>query len=227
MIRVAHPWSGSRCSLPIRIPAPNPGSATMNKQQPEINKGFSALGNMMSGFFIPGPDPDFFYPSRILSESRIRTGSRFRIRNTSTITWVLCSQRRRRRWAGGWGSRATRASTTARWTTSSTTRSPPSTSAKRSGAFLGEHWAVPAREYFSSSWIDYISASVSDPDPNWFRFKSGQWIRIWGIRIRIQEGRNDPQKKKNFHVLKCQMSFFWGLKASKASSVTWTSFIEA
>jgi hypothetical protein len=28
-----------------------------------------------------------------------------------------------------------------------------------------------------------------DPDPNWSRIQSGQWIRI-----RIQEAKNDPQK---------------------------------
>jgi hypothetical protein len=46
----------------------------------------------------------------------------------------------------------------------------------------------------------------------------GQWIRIQ-IRIRIQEGKNDPQKYekiKKFHVLKCMFSlgaedFFCGL----------------
>jgi hypothetical protein len=51
---------------------------------------------------------------------------------------------------------------------------------------------------------------VADPDPKWIRIQSGQWIRIqsgqWtrirnpdpesgsGIRIRIQEGNNDPQE---------------------------------
>ncbi len=47
---------------------------------------------------------------------------------------------------------------------------------------------------------------VSDPDPDWIRFQSGQWIRI-----RIQEGKNDPQKwGKNFlvHVLKVWMVSF-------------------
>jgi hypothetical protein len=36
---------------------------------------------------------------------------------------------------------------------------------------------------------------VSDPDldPDWIRIQSGQWIRI-----RIQEGKNDPQKEKKF-----------------------------
>jgi hypothetical protein len=48
----------------------------------------------------------------------------------------------------------------------------------------------------------------------------------FGIRIRIQEGKNDPQKKKTlknscFEVLDglfCEL---------KASSVTWTFFMEA
>jgi hypothetical protein len=45
------------------------------------------------------------------------------------------------------------------------------------------------------------------------------------IRIRIQEeGKNYPQKVNNFHVLKCWMSSFKGLKASP---VAWASFMEA
>ncbi len=39
---------------------------------------------------------------------------------------------------------------------------------------------------------------VVDPDPDWIRIQSGLWIRI-------QEGKNDPQK---FHVLKCWMASF-------------------
>jgi hypothetical protein len=35
------------------------------------------------------------------------------------------------------------------------------------------------------------SNSVSDPDPDWIRIQSGQWI--W---IRIHESNNDPQKKE-------------------------------
>jgi hypothetical protein len=34
-----------------------------------------------------------------------------------------------------------------------------------------------------------------DPDPYWIRIQSDQWIRI---RIQIQEGKNDPQSRKNF-----------------------------
>ncbi len=47
---------------------------------------------------------------------------------------------------------------------------------------------------------------VADPDPNWIRIKSCQWIQIpvFGIRIRIQEGKNDPQK-----VEKIRNFMFW------------------
>jgi hypothetical protein len=52
----------------------------------------------------------------------------------------------------------------------------------------------------------WLAARVADPDTNWIRIQSGRWFRI---RIRIQEGKNDPQewKKKNqkFHVLKCYL----------------------
>jgi hypothetical protein len=43
-------------------------------------------------------------------------------------------------------------------------------------------------------------------DPDWIRIQSGQWIRI-----RIQEGKNDPKKKKKFvnvYVLKGWMASF-------------------
>jgi hypothetical protein len=46
---------------------------------------------------------------------------------------------------------------------------------------------------------------VSDPDPDWIRIKFV--FRIW-FRTRIQESKNDPQKKKKgkkFHVLKYSM----------------------
>jgi hypothetical protein len=36
-------------------------------------------------------------------------------------------------------------------------------------------------------------ARVADPDPDWILIQLGQWIRI-RIRVRIQEGKNDPQK---------------------------------
>jgi hypothetical protein len=41
--------------------------------------------------------------------------------------------------------------------------------------------------------IFYFLLSVSDPDPDWIRFNkvSGSGF---GIRIRIQEDKNDPQK---------------------------------
>ncbi len=55
------------------------------------------------------------------------------------------------------------------------------------------------------------------------RIQSGQWIRI---RIRIQDGKNDPQKKKNLKnsCFKVLDGLFWELKAS---SVTWTFLMEA
>ncbi len=34
-----------------------------------------------------------------------------------------------------------------------------------------------------------VHIRVVDPDPDWIRIQSGLWIRI-----RIQEGKNDPQK---------------------------------
>jgi hypothetical protein len=44
--------------------------------------------------------------------------------------------------------------------------------------------------YFLEPNVDItFRTSVSDPDPDWIRIQSGQWI--W---IRIQEGKNDPTK---------------------------------
>jgi hypothetical protein len=40
-----------------------------------------------------------------------------------------------------------------------------------------------------------VSDPDLDPDPDWIRIQSDQWIRI---RIRIHEGKNDPQKEKKF-----------------------------
>jgi hypothetical protein len=48
----------------------------------------------------------------------------------------------------------------------------------------------------------------------------------FGIRIQIQEGKNDPQiwkKIKKFHVLKARCSFL----RAEGFFVTWTSFMEA
>jgi hypothetical protein len=42
----------------------------------------------------------------------------------------------------------------------------------------------------------------------------------FGIQIRIQEGKNDPRKKKRFHVLKCLMFSDEGIP------VAWSSFME-
>ena len=46
---------------------------------------------------------------------------------------------------------------------------------------------VPVPVPVPQHWKRSFSDSVSDPD--WIRIQSGQWIRI-----RIQEGKNDPQK---------------------------------
>jgi|LakMenEpi03Aug12_release.lakeMendotaPanAssembly.Ray.scaffolds.fasta_scaffold1628317_1 hypothetical protein len=37
----------------------------------------------------------------------------------------------------------------------------------------------------------YVEGSVVDPDPDWIRIQWGSWIRI---RIRIQDGKNGPEK---------------------------------
>jgi hypothetical protein len=47
--------------------------------------------------------------------------------------------------------------------------------------------------------------TVSDPDPDWIRIQSGQWIAS-GFGIRIQGGQKLPTKMgniKKFHVLNC------------------------
>ncbi len=50
--------------------------------------------------------------------------------------------------------------------------------------------ALGATVFIQGSFLlGYPILSFSDPD--WIRFQSGQWIRI---RIRIQEGKNGPQK---------------------------------
>jgi hypothetical protein len=43
---------------------------------------------------------------------------------------------------------------------------------------------------------DILYSRVSDPDPDWIRIQSGQWIRN-------QEGKNDPQKKKKICKSSC------------------------
>jgi hypothetical protein len=50
-----------------------------------------------------------------------------------------------------------------------------------------------------------VATSVSDPDPDWIRIQSCQWIRI-----RIQEGKKDPQKWKKLRNFKCWMFPFEG-----------------
>jgi hypothetical protein len=55
-----------------------------------------------------------------------------------------------------------------------------------------------------------VLATVSDPDLDWIRIQSGQWIRI---RILIQEGKKTHKKVEKiekFHVLKCWMFSFVG-----------------
>ncbi len=44
--------------------------------------------------------------------------------------------------------------------------------------------------------MSYVRITVSDSDPDWIRIQSGQLIRRsgYGFRIRIQEGKNGPQK---------------------------------
>jgi hypothetical protein len=52
-------------------------------------------------------------------------------------------------------------------------------------------------------WTLIQLSSVSDPERDWVRIQSSQWIRI-----RIQEGKNYQKKMKKiekFHVLKCWM----------------------
>ncbi len=91
----------------------------------------------------------------------------------------------------------------------------------------GEHDAV-GRVQLNHHWTKQIIYTVmllvwvADPDPYWIRIQSGQWIRIpigsgfnqvsgsgsvFGIRI--QEGKNDPQKKKKFRNL-----MFWSVGCS-------------
>ncbi len=67
-----------------------------------------------------------------------------------------------------------------------------------------------------------------DPDPDWIRIQSGQWIRI---RIRNPDpdpgGQKWPTKVEIFLKSSCIEvldGLFWELKAS---SVTWTFFMEA
>jgi hypothetical protein len=51
---------------------------------------------------------------------------------------------------------------------------------------VGPHVSL-ARWLLASKWENIPSIRVADPDPDWIRIESGQWIRI-------QEGKNDPQK---------------------------------
>ncbi len=51
-------------------------------------------------------------------------------------------------------------------------------------------WLFAYHQYQNTGINIASGTRVSDPDPDWIRIQSGQWIRIW---IRIQEGKNDPQ----------------------------------
>jgi hypothetical protein len=53
----------------------------------------------------------------------------------------------------------------------------------RTGPHQSRKKSVPLVEEIQSR------TRVADPDPYWIRIQSGQWNRI-----RIQEGKNDPQK---------------------------------
>ncbi len=177
-----------------------------------------------SGMNNTDPDPYFFtHPV-----SRIRTGSRIRIRNTGTLAW-FCAARE-----GGGGGRAAE------------DRERRERVRQRDGRLHRRHGAHRRHqqrdqkhfwvswEYFSSTWIDVISASVSDPDLDWIRIQSGQCIRI-----RIQDPDLDPgsgsrsrrskwpTNVEKFSCFEVPDVLFWGLKASKASSVTWTSIMKA
>jgi hypothetical protein len=63
-------------------------------------------------------------------------------------------------------------------------------------------------------------------DPNWIRIQSGQWIRI-RIRNPVQEGKNDPQKKKKLLENSCLEVLDVLYLEQKASFVTWMFFTEA
>ncbi len=70
-----------------------------------------------------------------------------------------------------------------------------------------------------------------DPDPDWIRIQSGHWIRKFRIRIRNPDpdpgGQKWPTKVVFFFLSSCFEvldGLFWELKAS---SVTWTFFMEA
>jgi hypothetical protein len=60
--------------------------------------------------------------------------------------------------------------------------------------YVGTYWKKPT---LMAASLHLASSRVSNPD--WSGF---------GFRIRIQEGKNDPQKVKKFHVLKCWIFFF-------------------
>ncbi len=47
--------------------------------------------------------------------------------------------------------------------------------------------APPSTRVRREAHFSHLTGRVADPDPNWIRIQLGQWVRI-------QEGKNDPQK---------------------------------
>jgi hypothetical protein len=69
--------------------------------------------------------------------------------------------------------------------------------------FLLISYCLPWVHLQWSSKITSIKSSVSDPDPHGSALILVGWIRMW-----MEEGKTDPQKRKKekgkkFHVLKC------------------------
>jgi hypothetical protein len=61
--------------------------------------------------------------------------------------------------------------------------------------FVPDFLVKDPRQAFSTDLLHL--GRVADPDPKWIRIQSGMVSGsgfVFGIRIRIQEGKNDPQK---------------------------------
>jgi hypothetical protein len=73
--------------------------------------------------------------------------------------------------------------------------------------FLSVAFKIPTKQNFFLVFL--LITRVSDPDPDWIRIQSGQWIRI---RIRNPDsdpgGQKWPTKVEKIHVLKCWMASF-------------------
>ncbi len=86
-------------------------------------------------------------------------------------------------------------------------------------------WMEQDRIAVLTTTIEYQPANrVANPDPNWIRIQSGQWIRIRNPDSESGPGSRRAKmthKSGSFEVLDV---LFWELKAS---SVTWTFFMEA